>query len=314
MRVVFLVSTACGNAGNRWIKKCEWVSEYCVIFYFLFVLFLDLLSNQKSIPLHLAQMDHASATPPLPMRVWLLSFPLPGPGISLSFLHSMCGFRLDECYSTADRRHVHILLYFAPNAGVSRTEMERLVCHMVRLGRRYTARCVAGHCPKDVRAHPGFRLMRSRMLDGDPRLRFWRAAHSIGLGLLGVRPRPVSLRRSSIFGPKLRNAIYAVARRRLSVQCIQCGVVVLKRGKRQGSGMRGKPEAKMLKVWPKPPPSPSILAAIVKARPFTPPQARMRVAAAAARLRPPSRVQPTPQHYQYVERPNDCKWTSGWAG
>jgi hypothetical protein len=241
------------------------------------------------------------------MRVWILSFPLPDPGISLSFLHSMCGFRLDECYSTVDRRCVHVLLHLAPNAGVPRTEIECLVRRMACWGQRYAARCVAGHCAKDVRAHPGFRLMRAQMLDGDPRLRFWRAAHSTGLGLLGVRARQTSSRQPSILGPKLRDAIHAVARRRLAVQCIQCGVVVLKRGKRRRSGVRGRVEAKMLKVWPKPPPSPPILAAIVKARPLTPPQVRRSRLLAA-------RPTPTPSQYQYVERPNDSKWTSGWAG
>ena len=260
-------------------------------------------------------MNRVSAASP--MRVWLLSFPLPGPSVSLALFRAVCGFRLNECYSVRGRHCAYILLHFSLGAGVTRMEIERSLRRLQNgATRRGRMRCFGGHSAADVRLHPGFKLLRSRMLDGDKRLRCWRAAHyRMGAGLIGrhrLCKRPAS-------APVLRGAANAVARARLAVESIQCSVVVLKCSRKRlacGKVVEWK-EAKMLKTFPKPPPSPSILAAIVKARPFTPP-----------RSPPPKTVVPVLPHptptplraagpstpsYQYVERANDRKWATGWA-
>ena len=86
------------------------------------------------------------------MRVWLLSFPLSSPSVSLALLLAMGGLRLDEWCTTADKSHKYILLHLSTGARPA---------VMKRFGDAISS---------DVWTHPGFVLMMERLERRDPRL------------------------------------------------------------------------------------------------------------------------------------------------
>jgi hypothetical protein len=117
-------------------------------------------------------------------RLWLLTFSLSGPAITLFQLRAVGGFRLDECCITCGICHRFVLLVFhGDDDGL------RCVQHFMLRMRRECGVCSdawpgygsavsdrAGRDGKRVWTHPGFQLVADRRRRADSALSAWAVA------------------------------------------------------------------------------------------------------------------------------------------
>jgi hypothetical protein len=129
---------------------------------------------------------------------WVITFAIPGIPLTLSFLRTVGGFRLDECYTTTDHcifsAH-YLLLRFSRGSGVTLADMERFVRRLAQeRGQAYRLRSMSSaSSASGLRNHLAFGLMCARMRARDPGLKAW-VRRGCGPGIL-CPDTPRSIRR-----------------------------------------------------------------------------------------------------------------------
>ena len=120
---------------------------------------------------------------------WILALVAPFFNLSLPFLRTVGGFRLDECYTTTTYHGTssahYLLLRFSRGSGVTLADMERFVRRLAQeRGHTYRLRSMSSaSSASGLRDHPAFGLMCARMQARDPGLRAW-VRRGCGPGIL----------------------------------------------------------------------------------------------------------------------------------
>jgi hypothetical protein len=119
---------------------------------------------------------------------WIITSVIPSIPLTLSFLRTVGGFRLDECYTTTDHgtssAH-YLLLRFSRGSGVTLADMERFVRRLAQeRSHAYHFRSMSSaSSASGLRDHLAFSLMCARMQARDARLRAW-VRRGCGPGML----------------------------------------------------------------------------------------------------------------------------------
>lgn len=267
-------------------------------------------------------MPQQPINPSSPKRIWLLRFQHPTPAISLSFLRTVGGFKLDEAYTTFDEQHMCLLLHFSQHAGVSRDD---LIEYFQR--RTLTAKSVSFvsvDCVSELNTHTGFRLMVTRMQSNIPLLFAWKRSGNKSISLLGIvdlRKTRASKQSNSIidhlkkvvFGGKCVDYLEKQLPRKTSSS--STGIrrkgddditLPIRESKRRLISAPST-QQKSTKSPPMLPQHPSLTPHAAQSQPLLHREPRLPIRV------PLSKQPPPPRQYQYVERANDHRWTSGWA-
>jgi hypothetical protein len=129
-------------------------------------------------------------------QLWLLTFALSGPEVTLDQLRTVGGFRMDECYIAGGVCHRFVLLVFSGETYYGLAVMERFLSRLFKeCGVRADAWPGYGSAVSNLSGfvgdggriwnHPGFRLMIDLQRRMDPRLKTW----ALGINTHGLFQR-----------------------------------------------------------------------------------------------------------------------------